>query len=267
MGQMSQTYIHGHHDSVLRSHRWRTVENSAAYLVSSLAPGDTLADVGCGPGTITFGLAERVARVVGIDAAAGVLAEARSEAQRQGHQNVSFEVGDVYALGFADGEFDVVHAHQVLQHLVDPVAALREMARVCRPGGIVAVRDGDYAGMSWYPLEPVLEEWMALYHAIARANQVEADGGRHLPRWCREAGLAEMSITVGTYCYAGAAETRWWGDVWAERATRSRFAEEALGRCLATPEDLARIADGWRAWACHPDALFVIPNVEVLCRR
>ena len=61
---------------------------------------------------------------------------------------MTFEVGDVYALAAADDSFDVVHAHQVLQHLTDPVAALREMARVCRPGGVIAVRDVDYGAFA-----------------------------------------------------------------------------------------------------------------------
>src|SRR4051794_23454404 len=130
------TYTHGHADSVLQSHRWRTVENSAAYLAPHLRPGLGVLDVGCGPGTITVDLAERVApgRVVGLDVSADPLDEARALAAGRGVQ-VPFEVGDVYALGAPDDSFDVVHAHQVLQHLTDPVAALREMARVCRPGG------------------------------------------------------------------------------------------------------------------------------------
>ena len=70
---------------------------------------------------------------------------------------------DVHTLGFPDDTFDVVHAHQVLQHVADPVRALREMARVCRPGGVVAVRDSDYAAFAWYPLLPALGEWLALY--------------------------------------------------------------------------------------------------------
>ena len=72
MPPRSETYLHGHHDSVLRSHRWRTAENSAGYLLPRLAPGARVLDVGCGPGTITADLAARVpsGEVVGIDAAA-----------------------------------------------------------------------------------------------------------------------------------------------------------------------------------------------------
>src|SRR5690349_24211174 len=122
------TYTHGHADAVLQSHRWRTVENSAAYLAPRLRPGLDVLDVGCGPGTITVDLARRIApgRVVGLDVAAAPLAEARELAERSG-VDVAFEVGDVYALAAADDSYDVVHAHQVLQHLTDPVAALREM--------------------------------------------------------------------------------------------------------------------------------------------
>src|SRR6476620_1118472 len=141
-------YTHGHHDSVLQSHRWRTAANSAGYLLPHLHPGDSLLDVGCGPGTITADLVAAVApgRVVAIDRSGDVLEEARTAAP-----DADVRLGDVYALDHPDGEFDVSHAHQVLQHLTDPVAALAEMRRVTRPGGLVAVRDADYAAMTWYP--------------------------------------------------------------------------------------------------------------------
>src|SRR5436190_6023772 len=115
-----EIYTHGHHESVLRSHTWRTAENSAVYLLPELRPGQRLLDVGCGPGTITVDLARRVApgEVVGIDAAPEVIE------QTPAADGVTFAVGDVYALDSADGSFDVVHAHQVLQHLTDPVRAL-----------------------------------------------------------------------------------------------------------------------------------------------
>jgi ubiquinone/menaquinone biosynthesis C-methylase UbiE len=104
MSPRSETYLHGHHESVLRSHRWRTAENSAGYLLGRLEAGMRLLDVGCGPGTITVDLAALVpgGQVTGIDAAAGVLAEAWQEAERRGQANVRFETGDVYQLAFDD---------------------------------------------------------------------------------------------------------------------------------------------------------------------
>src|SRR5262245_1049277 len=115
------TYTHGHHESVLRSHTWRTAENSAGYLLSALRPGLELLDVGCGPGTITADLAQLVApgRVIGLDRAPDVLAKASAYAGERG-VSIEFQVGDVYALPFSDHSFDVVHAHQLVQHLSDP---------------------------------------------------------------------------------------------------------------------------------------------------
>ena len=181
-GRVTGTYTHGHHESVLRSHRWRTAENSAAYLVPYLEAGGSVLDVGCGPGTITIDLARRVApgQVVGIDAVIEPLEMARSDAVAAHVDNVTFQVADAYALPFDEASFDVVHAHQVLQHLTDPVAALREMGRVCRPDGIVAARDSDYAAMAWHPGDPRLDRWRRIYDEVARANGGEPDAGRRL---------------------------------------------------------------------------------------
>src|SRR3954465_14015453 len=114
---MANVYTHGHHESVLRSHRWRTAENSAGYLLPHLAPGLRLLDVGCGPGTITADLAGLVAprRGTAVEGAAGALDLARAEAASRGVDTIDFAVADVHALDFPDGTFDVVHAHQVLQ--------------------------------------------------------------------------------------------------------------------------------------------------------
>src|SRR4051794_17933265 len=132
------TYTHGHAESVLRSHRTRTAANSAAYLLPHLEPGQRLLDVGAGPGTITADLAAIVApgEVVALE-----VNDEAAAITRAGAPGVDVRVGDVHTLPFDDGEYDVVHAHQVLQHVADPVQALREMARVTRPGGVVAARD------------------------------------------------------------------------------------------------------------------------------
>jgi ubiquinone/menaquinone biosynthesis C-methylase UbiE len=268
MPSSSDTYLHGHHDSVLRSHRWRTAENSAGYLLARLAADARILDVGCGPGTITADLAARVpdGQVTAIDAAPDVLAMAKAEADRHGLANIGFEVGDVYALDFADDTFDVVHAHQVLQHLTDPVAALIEMRRVCRPGGLIAARDGDYGGMFWFPDDAGLTEWQALYRNVARAIGGEPDAGRRMPSWARQAGFETVEASASAWCYTGPVDRPWWGASWAERLTESPFGDRAVEHGLATRDDLERLAEAWRRWAASEDGWFLIPHGEILCQ-
>ena len=261
------TYTHGHSDPVLQSHRWRTAENSAGYLIPQLRAGLDVLDVGCGPGTITVDLAARVApgRVVGLDVSAAPLDEARALAARS-QVEVEFAVGDVYALDAADDSVDVVHAHQVLQHLTDPVAALREMARVCRPGGLVAVRDVDYAATTWFPDSPGLDRWLALYQRVARRNDAEPDAGRRLLSWAHAAGLRDVTATTSSWCWATPAEREWWGRSWAGRATASAFAEQALEYGLATTDELAGIAAAWLRWAAADDGWLGMMHGELLIR-
>jgi ubiquinone/menaquinone biosynthesis C-methylase UbiE len=261
----NDVYTHGHHESVLRSHTWRTAENSAAHLLPRLRPGMDLLDVGCGPGTLTVDLARRVApgRVVGLDRSAEVLAQAGRHAEAAGVP-VTFRSGDVYALDLPDASFDVVHAHQVLQHLTDPVAALREMRRVLRPGGTVAVRDGDYSCFSWAPLDPLLERWLAVYRAVARHNRAEPDAGRFLKRWARGAGFERVEASSSTWTFSDEDSCRWWGGLWADRCLLSSFGEQAVAYGIASRDELAAMADAWRRWSVDPDAFFVVPHGEVL---
>ena len=265
---MSQPrYTHGHHESVLRSHTWRTAANSAGYLLPHLRPGMTLLDVGCGPGTITVDLAARVApgRVVGLDPSAEVLRQAAATAADAGAA-VTFVTGDIYASDLPAGSFDVVHAHQVLQHLPDPVGALRRMRGLCRPRGFVAARDADYGGMFWYPQLPELDEWMALYRRIAHRNGGEPDAARRLPGWARAAGFSDVTVTASVWSYATRAGRDWWGGMWADRIVSSALADQAVELGFATRADLDRIASAWRAWAADPDGFFAITNGEILCR-
>ncbi|GGY38031.1 hypothetical protein GCM10010363_18470 [Streptomyces omiyaensis] len=261
-------YTHGHHESVLRSHTWRTAANSAAYLLGSLRPGLDVLDVGCGPGTITADLAALVApgRVTAVDAAGDVLAKARATAAERGLENVEFAVADVHALDFPDDSFDVVHAHQVLQHVGDPVQALREMRRVCRPGGIVAARDSDYGAFGWYPERPALDGWLDLYHRVARANGGEPDAGRRLFSWARHAGFTDVTATTTAWTFTTPDERAWWSGLWADRTVDSSYADLAVGGGHATRAGLTEIGEAWREWGTQEDACFFVPHGEILCR-
>jgi SAM-dependent methyltransferase len=272
---MPEVYTHGHNESVLRSHAWRTAENSAAYLLPHLSPGQRLLDVGCGAGTITTGFARYVpgGHITGVDAGPSVIDQARAAVAaaagsggEEPLRNVDFATGDVYALDFPDDSFDVTHAHQVLQHLGDPVRALTEMRRVTKPGGIVAVRDADYAAMFWYPLIDELEEWRNLYRAVARGNGGEPDAARRLHVWARAAGLADLTVSSSTWTYSTPEERDWWGGTWADRTVKPPYSDGVVDGGYATAPDLDRIADAWRSWAADDNGWFCVVNGELLAR-
>jgi SAM-dependent methyltransferase len=250
------TYTHGHQESVLRSHRWRTAENSCAYLLPHLLPDMTLLDVGCGPGTITADLAGRVASVTGLDPSESVIAEAQAS-----FPGITFEVGDLFEVG---GHYDVVHAHQVLQHLADPVGALRKMGEL---GDLVAARDSDYTWFQWHPEAASLQRWREVYLAVTRHNGAEARAGRFLLEWAHAAGFTDVTYTCSVWTFATPEDRAWWCGLWADRCVDSSFAKQAVDYGVSTTSELATLAAGWRGWSEDDDAVFVVPHGEILARR
>jgi ubiquinone/menaquinone biosynthesis C-methylase UbiE len=254
-----EVYTHSHQPVVLASHASRTAEEAAAFLLNHLTPGMRLLDLGCGPGSITIGLARYVApaEVVGIDRAEEALAAARQLADDENIGNVRFQRADVNDLPFEDASFDVVYGHQIMQHLGDPVAALKEANRVLRPGGYVAVRDADYGTMTHHPHDPLLDAWLEEYHVIARRNGGEPDAGRRLPEWVRAAGFEHIHPTASTWLYATPDTRAAWAELWTGR----RLAGARPG-----PEPI-EIGDAFRRWAAHPDGWFAFIHGEVLARK
>lgn len=246
-------YTHGQHPTVTTSYLWRNAENSAAYALSEMRPGRSLLDVGCGPGSITADLARRVApgRVTAVDSSPEAVDQARANAEEAGVTTIDFRVGDVHDLDLPDDTFDVVHAHQVLQHVGDPVRALAEMGRVARPGGVVAACDSDYSAMHWYPRLPELDSWMELYQRVARDNGV---------------GFEDVTHVAEVWDHSAPERRAWWGGMWSRRILESTMGRDAVARGYASEADLERISAGWRRWSEHPDGVFVIPRGAILCR-
>jgi 2-polyprenyl-3-methyl-5-hydroxy-6-metoxy-1,4-benzoquinol methylase len=270
MAKETATYIHGHHESVLRSHAWRTAENSAAYLLAELRPDSTILDIGCGPGTISADFAVLVpdGHVTAVDYAPAIVDQAAKEAESRGLANMTFGVADVHELQYEDDTFDVVHAHQMLQHVGDPVQALREMRRVAKPGGVVAARDSDYRAFTWFPESQGLSNWLDLYEEVARAGGGEPDAGRRLKAWGLRAGFEETAVkaTSTTWTFSNEQERDWWGGLWADRALHSDFAKQAVAGGFAAQEDLEAIAEAWKAWGETPEGWLMIPHGEIVAR-
>ncbi|MEO8925154.1 MAG: methyltransferase domain-containing protein [Caldimonas sp.] len=155
----------------------------------ALSSGATVLELGCGNGVFLPRLAAAVGssgKVVGVDHSAELIAQAvarMAEARLDGV--VHFEVGDAYALPFEDGTFDAAHCERVLMHLEDPNAALSELARVVKPGGIIVCAEPDWAGVRIdHPDREVFDRVFAL--AITPRN---TDMGLTLFRRMGEIGL------------------------------------------------------------------------------
>ena len=261
-----EKYTHGHAPAVVRQHALRTAEEAAAFLLPELRPGMRLLDVGCGPGSITRGLAERLApgQVIGLDLSRETLDAARREATARGLENLRYEEASVYDLPFPDASFDVAYAHQVFQHLRERGAALREMLRVVRPGGLVAVRDVDWGTVAYWPRDPWIDRFVEVHQRTWYQNGGEPQMGRQIRALFNAAGVSDLQITATVWCYATRTETAEWGQSYAERLLTSPMGERAVEYGYASRADLEAMAAAFRAWASHPDALWAFIHVAAL---
>ncbi|KAL2818667.1 S-adenosyl-L-methionine-dependent methyltransferase [Aspergillus granulosus] len=261
------TYTTNHAPSVLATHSWRTAQNSAAYLIPHLTPSMKILDIGCGPGSITIDLALHIPQghITGLEYVEDPLPGARELAASLGVKNITFATGDIQALPFEDNTFDVVHVHQVLQHIADPVLGLREMRRVVKPGGIVAARESD--SFSWFPQNTGIENWLKVTSRVAKAKGGNPHPGRMIHVWAREAGfdVEKVKRSSGAWCFSEPEEREYWGGGMARRMEESGFVDLALGEGGITKEELEGIVHGWREWVAEENGWFGVLHGEVLC--
>jgi ubiquinone/menaquinone biosynthesis C-methylase UbiE len=251
-----EAYTHGYGDQPRRVMSRRTAAVDAAFLLPHLRPGMRLLDCGCGTGSITVGLAAAVApgEVVGVDIGPAPVAEARALAAAEGAGNARFEVGSVYSLPFPDASFDAAFAHTVLEHLADPLAALREVRRVLKPGGVIGLRDGDWGGRVLAPPSPLLTEGLALYTRVMALNGGNPSRGREHRALLRAAGFGRIVASAGVWAQGTPEETRDLAALDHALMTRPEFVERVVAEGWADRDHLARLAAAWLEWGEHPDA-------------
>jgi SAM-dependent methyltransferase len=242
----------------------RTASQEAAFFLPFLRPGMRVLDLGCGPGSITLGLAEAVApgETVGVDVQPSQVAQAQALSASRGVMNVRFEVADVYRLPFPDGSFDAVFAHAVLMHLREPVRALLEVRRVLRPGGIAGVRDSDWGGRIHAPATPLLEQWYALTVRVRQRNGGDPFMGRHHRRLLLEAGFARAEASVSVWSDGTLEKTRRRASFL--KAQLQGFAPTALAEGWLDQRTVEAVGAEFDAWAELPDALYVETLYEAI---
>ncbi|MBN4064672.1 methyltransferase domain-containing protein [Dehalococcoides mccartyi] len=266
-GASSEKYTHGYHASVVAAHAVRRASEAAAFVLPQLKSPMRLLDFGCGPGTISVDLAEHLlpdGSLVGIDSSQSVIEQAQSAASDKKLSNIEFEVNSIYETGYESESFDAAYAHQVLQHLSEPVKALEEARRVLKPGGICGVREVDWGTSAIWPLDDRISKFFDVYKAVAERNGGDANAGRRVKQWFGEAGFTDLVATSSTWTFADDAGLKWWGEQWAERILRSDLAKRAVEYGIASEAELAEISQGWLDWVQADGAFFSFTHVEVV---
>lgn len=242
----------------------RTAAKEGAFFLPHLLPGMRVLDVGCGPGSITLGLAEAVfpGEVVGIDLQPSQIAKAQALSTARGVMNTRFEVADANELPFPDSSFDAVFANSVLGHLREPVRALTEMRRVLRSNGIVGVRDLDWGGRIHAPMTPLLEQWYPLTVRVRQRNGGNPFMGRHHRRLLLEAGFLRPEGSVSVWSAGTSEEIRHCATFL--KAQLHGFASTALAEGWMDRRDIEAVVAEIDAWARRPDSFYVDTYCEGL---
>lgn len=245
-----EQYTPGHSGNATAFMARRSVETHAAFFVPHLRPSMNVLDCGCGPGTITLGLARLVAPglVVGIDQSVGQCEIGTAHASAEGMENLRFQAASIYALPFPDAHFDAVWSHALFEHIAEPVQAAQEIFRVLRPGGVVGLRSPDWGAFLLEPDTAEVEAALGCYAALQTRYGGTIHAGRKLTRWLRAAGFERVIPTMSGETYLDTTEP-------AEYLALRLDAAGAQGEVPAAEAE--RHAAALRAWGHDPDALFL----------
>lgn len=199
----SETYTPGHTQNAVDFMTQRTFETHGGFIEPYLKPGMTVLDCGCGPGTITLGMARAVAPgcVTGIDFGESQIERARSNTHQAGLTNVEFKHASVYQLPLPDNSFDAVFSHALLEHLSEPAAALAEFHRVLKPGGLAAVCSPDWHGFLLTPPSEALDQAIAAYKQLQLANGGDVYVGAKFGTLMEQIGFEQIHMSARYECY------------------------------------------------------------------
>ena len=204
--------------------------------------------------------------MIGIDIGKGQLESARKLAEERAVSNVHFQAVSVYELPFPNEHFDAVFAHALLNHLAELARALQEMSRVLEPGGVIGLRDGDWAGRISWPEYPAIDK----YHEIQEKGVSHTGGslriGRQLRGLMNQAGCYSHVETSASCVYYPrpdqSCQER--ADVWIERLWNSPLFRQAVELGWVSQPELEEMEAAFKDWGAHPDAFYANGRVEAV---
>lgn len=266
---MRESYTIGYQSNLIGWFSERSLEREGAFFLPYLEEGMKVLDIGCGPGALTLGLAERVGpsgSVLGIDIEGEQFDRSLEAAAERGLDNVAFRVGSAYELEAQVDSFDAVLAHATFYHLARPAAALSELRRVLVPGGVVGLRDSDFGGDLCEPCPQELEAAWELGRRVLSHHGADVGFGRKHRRLLNQAGFEVLSIsaTYDIFSLGGGAET--FAEFWiGYLGTQHRDLIEVEG--WATREEVDRACSALEGWARSPDAMYARTRCEAVARN
>ncbi len=233
----------------------------ADFMIVHLKPGMRLLDVGCGTGSITVGLAGYISPgdVIGIDSGEAEINTAVESAKDLGLINVKFQIADPTSLPFVENEFDAVFAGSAIEFIPDATAAIDQIARVLKPGGVVGLSGGTPSRHIALPDEPFIHRYREIHRAVRVSRGEHPEMGIEQIGLLRSAGFVELDIT-GTF------ETRPANADHANVFSSDKFVQEAESIGASTRREIEKLAVDIRAYAGVPDALGLVPSIRVVAK-
>ena len=234
----------------------RTIETHAQFFVPYLRAGMRLLDCGCGPGTISVGLAKAIApgQLVGIDLDEQHIELARQHATDIGVSNVHFETANVYHIPYDDQSFDAVFCHAVLEHLEKPDTALAEIYRVLKPQGLFGIRTPDHDGNLLWPEHQGFIAAMDFLKKMIASHGGDGSRGKQFRARLVNAGFVDIQMSASYESFGTPEGVRAWAEMCAGAVEDPKFIERVVSRGLVDGETLAEYATACREWAQHPGA-------------
>ena len=223
-------------------------------------------DFGCGPGTLSLGLAALVAPgdVLGIDISEASVAQAKAQAELLGVTNAEFRVSDIVNARLPDDSFDVAHFSSVLAYQSDPLAALRVAYRALTPGGLLSAREPQKEG-DWFG-GPHREAWDLLNYLIIEDGFKSAGGDPFIGR--RLANLlhaADFERVEATPCLSPAlSDVQTVAGFAQRRLTDPQFIARVVRRGWITAEEIADLARAVRVWSESHESVVAIGECIVI---
>lgn len=239
----------------------RSAQSHAAFILPYLQPTDRLLDCGCGPGSITKSFCAFLHRgcVVGIDADPECVARAIADLPPSLAHQLSFERASVHKLPFPDEHFDVAFAHSLFMHIRNPTRALREIRRVLKRGGYLALSEPDISAAIYSPHYPAIARVMQTLDLVLCEAGGRPDRARSLPTLVSNAGFQITKSLAYIHSYGppeGVDVPRFVLEQYFSSSTFVRVAERAK---IADKKSLKSLKSAIERWAKMRSAFYALP--------